>query len=155
MLTLLGLASRLSLFFTIPWFIHSLFPAVWAKTVQLILSLFGIGFLIASFFHIMPPVAFTIGIYSILIALGGYALIHGFISSLHIPRDQFHGSRELYYSLVALVSFLVSLPFMFPGDLTMIPKGDLGSQFYFFPYHSLITISGFFVVSIKPKGHWI
>lgn len=154
-LTFLDLAARLSLFYTVPFFIHSLFPAVWARTVEIILTLFAAGLFLVGSARIVPSVVYTIGVNTILIALGGYALVHGFLSSLRISRKKFHGSRELYYSTVALVSFLISVSFMFPGDLTLIPRGVLDSQYYFFPWHSLMVIAGFFAITFKSGGHWI
>lgn len=154
-LNFLGIAARLSLFYTVPFFIHSLFPAVWARTVERILILFAVGLFIIGAVRIIPPSIFTIGVNTILISLGGYALVHGFFLSLRVPRNKFFGSRELYYSTVALVSFLVSVPFMGSIDLTLIPRGELESQYYFFPYHSLMVITGFFIVTFKSGGYWI
>jgi DNA-binding CsgD family transcriptional regulator len=154
-LTFLVLASSLSLFITVPWFIHALFPAKWTRIVHLILTVFCMVLFIIGLILFDPPVVFTIGVHSLLIVLGGYALIHGFLISLHIPRKKLVGSRELQYSLVALFAFLISVPFMFPGDYTLMTLGTGDSRFYFFPFHAMMVITGFFVISLKQGGNWI
>lgn len=105
--------------------------------------------------EVMPPVGYTIAVYSILIVIGVYAILHGFISSLHFPGTKFRSSKEFQYSVVALGSFLLSIPFMIPLDFTLIPQGFIDGHYYLFRYHSLLTICGFFLISVINKGHWL
>jgi len=147
--------SRLSLFVTVPLFIHNLFPTSWCRIIEWMMTILAICLAVISFSELFPPLSFTIGIYTLLIVLGGYAMIYGIIATLHIPRIKIIGSRELGYSFVALGAFLVFIPFMIPSDLTFIPQGFLEDKFYFFPYHALAVNIGFFFISVKHKGHWI
>ncbi len=151
----LFLISRFSFFVTVPAFIHGLFPHPWTKKVQFAIFVLGVGLFAGSIMEIMPPIGYTIAVYSILVIVGAYAVIHGFISSLHIPAKKYLASNEFRYGLVALISFLISIPFLIPLDLTLIPQGFLDARHAFYPYHSLLLIGGFFIISTIKKGLWL
>jgi DNA-binding CsgD family transcriptional regulator len=154
-LSFLFIISRFTLFVSVPAFIHGLFPYNWAKKVHITCIVFGLGLFVTSLLEIMPAVGYTIAVYSILIVLGVYAILYGFISSLHFPGSRFRSSKEFQYALVALGSFLISIPFMIPMDFTLIPQGFLDGHYYLFRYHSLLSICGFFCIGIINRGHWL
>ena len=93
----------------------------------------GLGFILLILLGLAPSVpGFSIGVYSVLTGLGGYAIVYGFLASLKLPRERYIHSKEFGFSLVALFVFMGSLPFFEPGDFTFIPQGFLDDKFIFF-----------------------
>lgn len=156
LLSLLSLISRGSMFLSVPFFIHSLYPNEWSGKLQWFFNMVGILFIVFKLIGIFPELpGFSIGSYIFLTVCGTYAIIYGSISALKISSSIFKKTKEYIYSLAAMIVFLFTVPFMLTADFSLIPLGILEGKFYIMPYHALGISLAFFLVSISRKWTWM
>lgn len=153
-LSCLNIITSGSIFFTVPFMAHTIFPNSFSKKLSLIFLCLFFAFISVNFFGLVPPTpGLTIGVMIVFFSLGCYAFFYSLFSISRIPIKELKKSKDWLYILVLAIIGMFSFPFFIPADFTMIPLGILDVRFSFIPVHTILMNCGILGVTFS-KRKW-